>query len=77
LFNISFTPVEYGKTKVGKLIIQTEEAYWSFLVKGTFPPYKPPVEVESKVDNWRKASPSRGGKDRKEDPYRVEEHQGR
>lgn len=47
------------------------------MVKGTFPPYKPPVEVESKVDNWRKASPSKGGKDRKEEEGRVEEGRGR
>ena len=27
-FIISFTPVEYGKTKEGKLIIETDELYW-------------------------------------------------
>ena len=59
LFNISFTPVEYGKTKIGKQIIQTDEMYWSFLVKGTFPPYKPPVKVESRIDNWREPSPTK------------------
>lgn len=65
LFNISFTPVEYGKIKVGKLIIQTDEMYWSFMVKGTFPLYKPPTDVESKLDNWRKVSSS---------PKKNEEH---
>lgn len=64
MFNISFTPVEYGKIKVGKLIIQTDQMYWSFMVKGTFPVYKPPTDVESKIDNWRKqASPRRDDKE--------------
>jgi len=55
LFNISFTPVEYGKVKVGKLIIQTNEMYWSFLVKGTFPKYIPPTITKSSIDNnWKK-----------------------
>ena len=30
-FIISFTPVEYGKMKQGKLVIQTDEIYWFFL----------------------------------------------
>ena len=30
-FIISFTPVEYGKTLQGKLIIQTDELYWYIL----------------------------------------------
>lgn len=43
MFNVTFTPVEYGKMKIGKLIIQTETKYWSFRVEGTFPKYEPPV----------------------------------
>ena len=27
-FIISFTPIEYGKARKGKLIIQTDEMYW-------------------------------------------------
>jgi hypothetical protein len=27
-FIISFTPIEYGKMRKGKLIIQTDEMYW-------------------------------------------------
>jgi hypothetical protein len=27
-FVVSFTPVEYGKVKEGKLIIETEDLYW-------------------------------------------------
>lgn len=28
IFIISFTPIEYGKIRKGKLIIQTEDMYW-------------------------------------------------
>ena len=56
MFNISFTPVEYGKIKIGKLVIETSEMYWSFCVKGTFPPYKVPDSITCKIDNWRKSS---------------------
>ena len=61
MFNISFTPVEYGKVKIGKLTIQTNEMYWSFRIKGTFPKYIPPNNVDSRIDNWRKrdASPQK------------------
>jgi hypothetical protein len=27
-FIVSFTPIEYGKMKVGKLVVQTDEMYW-------------------------------------------------
>lgn len=30
IFIVSFTPVEYGKNKYGKLIIETNEIYWFF-----------------------------------------------
>ena len=50
-FIISYTPVEYGKVKEGKLIITTDEMYWSFSVKGTFPQYKPPNFSSSRLDN--------------------------
>ncbi len=46
---MSYTPVEYGKERVGKLIVQTDNKYYSYLVKGTFPPYEPPKNVKSKV----------------------------
>lgn len=41
-FIISFTPIEYGKTRRGKLIVQTQDMYWSYLVKGVLPKYNPP-----------------------------------
>ena len=50
-FIISYTPVEYGKVKIGKLIIQTDEMYYSYVVKGTFPQYKPPNFTHSRLDN--------------------------
>lgn len=48
---VSYTPVEYGKVKIGKLIIQTKEYYWNFMIKGTFPKYKPPAFKKSRIDN--------------------------
>jgi hypothetical protein len=48
-FNVSYTPVEYGKEKLGRLIIQTDTKFFSYDVKGTFPPYEPPTNVKSKV----------------------------
>jgi hypothetical protein len=50
-FIISYTPVEYGKVKLGKLVIKTDDMYWSFTVKGTFPQYKPPNLSQSRIDN--------------------------
>jgi hypothetical protein len=50
-FVVSFTPVEYGKSKNGKIIIQTDEMYWSYLVKGILPKYVVPKEIEKKVDD--------------------------
>ena len=52
MFTVAYTPVEYGKIKNGLLIIQTNEMYWSFLVKGTFPQYQPPTYIKSSLDNW-------------------------
>jgi hypothetical protein len=55
-FIISYTPVEYGKVKIGRLIIQTDEMYYSFVVRGTFPQYKPPNFTTSRLDNKLEAS---------------------
>jgi len=41
-FIISFTPTEYGKPNIGRLIIQTEEMQWSYEVRGSHPQYKIP-----------------------------------
>ena len=50
-FSLSFTPIEYGKEKHGKLIIYTDEMLWSYLIKGTFPLYKVPKQIKKQVDN--------------------------
>jgi len=49
-FILAFTPVEYGKVKAGKLIIQTHEMYWSYMVRGNFPKYKVP-DAKKTIDN--------------------------
>ncbi|KAL4497051.1 hypothetical protein ABPG72_002207 [Tetrahymena utriculariae] len=51
LFTISFSPVEYGKAKAGKLIIETDEMFWSYQIKGVLPKYDPPVIAASKINN--------------------------
>merc|ERR1712157_314168 len=50
-FIITYKPTEYGKPVQGKLIIQTEDVYWSYLVKGTHPKYSAPVADKAKVEN--------------------------
>lgn len=49
-FIVSFTPVEYGKIRKGKLVIQTEDLYWSYIVKGVLPRYIVPKAKESNID---------------------------
>ena len=41
-FIICYLPIEYGKIKIGKLIIETDEVEWIFEVRGTHLDYKPP-----------------------------------
>lgn len=48
-FVITYKPTEYGKPVQGKLIIQTEDVYWSYLVRGTHPKYSAPVVDRPKV----------------------------
>ncbi|CAD8117028.1 unnamed protein product [Paramecium sonneborni] len=55
-FVISFTPIEYGKIRKGKLVIQTEEMYWSYLIKGILPKYIPPQIKQSNIDNHQNKS---------------------
>lgn len=38
-FIVSFTPTEYGKQKIGKLVIQTDEMQWTYEIKGSHPHY--------------------------------------
>lgn len=48
-FVVTYKPTEYGKPVQGKLIIQTEDVYWSYLVRGTHPKYSAPVADKPKV----------------------------
>jgi len=49
-FIVSYRPTEYGKSVQGKLIIQTEDVFWSYLVKGTHPKYTAPIVDKAKVN---------------------------
>merc|ERR1719218_73866 len=49
-FVVSYRPTEYGKHVSGKLVIQTEDVYWSYQVKGTHPKYTAPVADHSRLD---------------------------
>lgn len=42
-FVITYRPTEYGKPVQGRLIIQTEEVFWSYAVKGSIPKYSAPT----------------------------------
>ena len=50
-FIVSFTPTEYGKTKVGKLVIQTEEMQWTYEIRGSHPQYKIPQVLGGRIQN--------------------------
>jgi len=50
-FLVTFIPSEYGAAKTAKLVINTEEMQWSYLVKGTHPHYKPPEVGGGRLDN--------------------------
>jgi hypothetical protein len=49
-FVITYKPTEYGKQVQGKLIIQTEDVYWSYLIKGTHPKYSAPIADKPTVE---------------------------
>ena len=42
-FVITYRPTEYGKLVTGRLIIQTEDVFWSYAVKGSIPKYSAPT----------------------------------
>ena len=50
-FIVSFTPTEYGKAKVGKLVIQTDEMQWTYEIKGSHPQYKIPEVGGGRISN--------------------------
>merc|ERR1719379_2416514 len=42
-FVITYRPTEYGKPVTGRLIIQTEDVFWSYAVRGSIPKYSAPT----------------------------------
>ena len=68
-FIVSFTPTEYGKTQVGKLIVQTEQMQWMYEVKGVPPEYKAPEGKASVVSHMDKNVTSKLGKPSKRRNY--------
>ena len=58
-FVICYLPVEYGKIKIGKLIIETDEVQWVFEVRGTHLDYKPPEIKKTNLLKQTKASENR------------------
>ena len=48
---MSFTPTEYGKAKIGRLIIQTEEMQWTYEIRGSHPHYKIPEVGTGRIEN--------------------------
>jgi len=57
-FLVSFTPLEYGKSMVGKLVIETEDMQWTYEIRGTHPKYVPP-NPRSVVDTGNRGGNSR------------------
>ena len=55
-FVICYLPVEYGKIKVGKLIIETDEVQWIFEVRGSHLDYKPPEVKKTRLMEQTKSS---------------------
>lgn len=50
-FIVSFTPTEYGKAKIGRLVIQTEEMQWTYEIRGSHPHYKIPEVGGGRIQN--------------------------
>ena len=66
-FIVSFTPTEYGKTLVGKLLIHTDDMQWTYLIRGTHPKYQAPTVnavVSSKLPKKFMPRPMAQGKPR-------------
>ena len=65
-FVVCYLPVEYGKIKIGKLIIETDEVQWVFEVRGSHLDYKPPEIKKGHLMEQTKSSEMRnvlfGGK---------------
>jgi hypothetical protein len=55
-FVVCYLPVEYGKMKMGKLIIETDEVQWVFEVRGSHLDYRPPEIKKSHFLEQTKSS---------------------
>ena len=53
---VCYLPVEYGKMKMGKLIIETDEVQWVFEVRGSHLDYRPPEIKKSHFLEQTKSS---------------------
>lgn len=51
VFTVSFTAMEYGPVKSGKLEIVTEEMQWTYAVRGIHPKYHLPTIHGGRIDN--------------------------
>ena len=58
-FVICYLPIEYGKIKIGKLIIETDEVEWIFEVRGSHLDYKPPEIKTTHILEQTKSSENR------------------
>jgi hypothetical protein len=58
-FVICYLPVEYGKIKIGKLIVETDEVEWIFEVRGSHLDYKPPDIKTTHIMEQTKSSENR------------------
>lgn len=50
-FLVSFKPTEYGKAKIGTMVIQTEEMQWTYEIRGSHPHYKIPEVGGGRIAN--------------------------
>jgi len=50
-FIVSFTPTEYGKAKIGRMVIQTEEMQWTYEIRGSHPQYRIPEVGGGRIAN--------------------------
>ena len=64
-FVICYLPVEYGKIKIGKLIVETDEVEWIFEVRGSHLDYKPPEIKTTHILEQTKSSEFRNAELRK------------
>jgi len=49
-FVVTYKPTEYGTSPTGKLVIQTEDAMWSYAVRGNMPKYTAPIVDKARVN---------------------------